>query len=69
MSRRVLDLQTQKEIIERWLDTPGIPTDAHEKLVVMLAEVNDQMNCIVPGGSSVASASPNGEASVQRFLS
>lgn len=37
-SRRVLELQRQKEIIERWLDIPGIPADAHQKLVEMLAE-------------------------------
>lgn len=41
---RALELQSQKEIIQRWLETPGIPTDAHQKLVEMLAEVNDEMS-------------------------
>ena len=32
-SRRVSELQREKEIIELWLHTPGIPTDARQKLL------------------------------------
>jgi hypothetical protein len=39
-SRRVLELKREKEIIELWLQTPGIPTDARQRLLEMLAEVN-----------------------------
>jgi hypothetical protein len=42
-SQRLKELQHQKEIIERWLQIPGIPTDAHAKLLQMLSEVNEQM--------------------------
>jgi len=38
-----MELQRQKEIIGQWLQTPGIPTDAHAKLLDMLSEVNAQM--------------------------
>lgn len=38
-----MELQCQKKIIERWLQTPGIPTDAHAKLLEMLSEVNAEM--------------------------
>ena len=42
-SRRFMELQCQKEIIERWLQIPGIPTDAHAKLLEMLSEVDAEM--------------------------
>jgi cell division FtsZ-interacting protein ZapD len=38
-----MELQRQKEIIEQWLQIPGIPTDAHAKLVEMLSEVSTEM--------------------------
>ena len=42
-SRRIMSLQLQKDIIEEWLLTPGIPTDAHLKLLEMLGEVETEM--------------------------
>jgi cell division FtsZ-interacting protein ZapD len=48
-----LELQRQKEIIERWLDTPGIPADARQKLVEMLAEVNGGISDVVVSGQSL----------------
>ena len=42
-AQRLIELQRQKEIIEQWLLTPGIPTDAHAKLLEMLGEVNTEM--------------------------
>ena len=39
-SRRVSELQREKEIIELWLHTPGIPTDARQKLLERLAELS-----------------------------
>jgi cell division FtsZ-interacting protein ZapD len=42
-SQKLMELQRQKEIIEQWLQTPGIPTDAHAKLLDMLSEVNAEM--------------------------
>ena len=42
-SRRIMSLQLQKEIIEEWLLTPGIPTDAHLKLLEMVGEVETEM--------------------------
>lgn len=38
-----MSLELQKEIIEQWLLTPGIPTDAHSKLLEMLCEVKTEM--------------------------
>lgn len=42
-SQKLMELQHQKEIIEQWLQTPGIPTDAHARLLDMLSEVNAEM--------------------------
>jgi len=42
-SRRIMSLELQKEIIEQWLLTPGIPNDAHSKLLEMLGEVKTEM--------------------------
>ena len=39
-----MELQRQKEIIEVWLDTPGIPVDARIQLLEMLSEVNKEMH-------------------------
>jgi hypothetical protein len=56
-SRRVSELQREKEIIELWLHTPGIPTDARHKLLEMLAEVNTELKvCLVSNKYSTASA-------------
>jgi hypothetical protein len=54
--QRAVELQSQKEIIERWLDIPSIPTDAHQRLVEMLAEVNAEMkHSVLYGGPSMLS--------------
>ena len=42
-SKKIMSLELQKEIIEQWLLTPGIPTDAHSKLREMLGEVMTEM--------------------------
>jgi hypothetical protein len=42
-SQKRMELQHQKEIIEQWLQTPGLPADAHAKLLDMLSEVNVEM--------------------------
>ena len=42
-SQRLMELQRQKEIIEQWLQTPGVPIDAHAKLLEMLCELNTEM--------------------------
>jgi hypothetical protein len=56
-SRRVSELQREKEIIELWLRTPGIPTDARHKLLEMLAEANTELKvCLVSNKYSTASA-------------
>ena len=52
-SRRVSELQREKEIIELWWHTPGIPTDVRQKLLEMLAEVNKGL---IPNKYSTASA-------------
>lgn len=41
-SQMFIELQRQKEIIEQWLNTPGIPADAHARLLEMLNEVNEE---------------------------
>jgi cell division FtsZ-interacting protein ZapD len=46
-SERSIELQRQKDIIEQWLNTPGIPVDAHAKLLQMLSEVNEEINSFV----------------------
>lgn len=43
-SQRLMELQRQKEIIEQWLQTPGVPNDAHAKLLEMPSEVKTEMN-------------------------
>ena len=45
---RYADLQWQKEIIERWLNTPGIPSDAVIGLSEMLKVVNQELEEVVP---------------------
>ena len=41
------ELRPQKEIIEHWLNTPGIPADAHAKLLEMLSDVNEKMISLI----------------------
>ncbi len=42
MLPRGMELQW-REVIERWLDTPGIPVDARTGLLEMLKGVNEEM--------------------------
>jgi cell division FtsZ-interacting protein ZapD len=49
---RSVELQWQREIIERWLSTPGVPADAREILFEELQEVNEEIVSLVKSGSS-----------------
>jgi hypothetical protein len=40
---RSMNLQWQQEVIEKWLNTPGIPPDARAKLLEMLRVVKEEM--------------------------
>ena len=51
-----LKLEQQKEIIERWLDIPGIPNDARQRLSEMLAEVKEDMQRRFPVHDGVRKA-------------
>ena len=39
---RSVELRWQREVIERWLHTPGIPADAHTNLVQMLKQLETE---------------------------
>lgn len=39
---RAADSQWKQDVIERWLNTPGIPSDAHEGLLEMLRVVKGE---------------------------
>jgi|GraSoiStandDraft_50_1057286.scaffolds.fasta_scaffold254591_2 cell division FtsZ-interacting protein ZapD len=54
-SRRLCELQRQAEVLKQWLDTPGIPPDAHQKLNEMIAEVKERINELVVAVSVRAS--------------
>ena len=41
--RNETELERQKEIIEMWLHTPGIPPDARTQLLEMLSDVTKEM--------------------------
>jgi hypothetical protein len=38
-----IELKWQCEVINRWLNTPGIPSDAREGLLAMQSEVEEEM--------------------------
>jgi hypothetical protein len=38
-----MELEWQREVIEKWLNTPGIPLDARTGLVEMLRGVKEEM--------------------------
>jgi hypothetical protein len=38
-----MELQWQLEVIEKWLETPGIPLDARSGFLEMLQDVNEEM--------------------------
>jgi len=40
---RSMELQWQREVIEKWLNTPGVPFDAREGLIEMLRGVKEEM--------------------------
>ena len=46
-SNRCMELQRQKEIIQLWLDTTGIPADVHEQLLEMLIDVNKEISALL----------------------
>lgn len=43
-----IELKWQCEVIERWLNTPGIPIDAREGLLAMQKEVKEEMETLEP---------------------
>ena len=56
-SRKLIELQRQKEIVEQWLQIPGILSDARARLLEMLGELNAEMNMdkfLTPQGSHAA---------------
>jgi hypothetical protein len=50
-----IELKWQYEVIERWLNTPGIPSDTREGLLAMQREVKEEMEAL--GHRSIAIAS------------
>ena len=40
---RSMELQWQREVIEKWLSTPGVPLDARTGLLAMLAGAKEGM--------------------------
>jgi len=40
---RRMELQWQREVIEKWLDTPSIPSDARLGLLEMLKDVIEEV--------------------------
>jgi len=46
-SRGIIELRRQKEIVEHWLNTPGLPADAQARLLEMLGEVNQEIDSVV----------------------
>jgi hypothetical protein len=41
-----IELNWHCEIIERWLNTPGIPSEAREGLLAMQTEVKEKMEAL-----------------------
>ena len=46
-----MELQWQREVIERWLNTPSIPLDARTGLLAMLEGVKEDMARLEAAGS------------------
>jgi len=40
---RSMELQWQREVIQKWLDTAAVPLDARSGLLEMLQDVNEEM--------------------------
>jgi hypothetical protein len=51
-----IELKWHSEVIERWLNTPGIPSDAREGLLVMQREVKEEMEMLERRSMAVASS-------------
>lgn len=47
---RDMELQWQRDVIERWLNTPSIPFDARTGLLEMLKEVQAEMGRLEAAG-------------------
>ena len=43
---RSVELKWHCEVIERWLNTPGIPSEAREGLLAMQQEVKEEMETL-----------------------
>jgi hypothetical protein len=43
---RSVELQWQREIIELWLSTPGIPADARTSLIDLLGTVREEIETL-----------------------
>ena len=41
---RSIELRWQEEMIDRWLNTPGVPDDARSGLLEMLSNVQKEMD-------------------------
>ena len=44
-----IELQWQRETLERWLNSPGVPADAYEVLLQQLQEVKKEIENLVRG--------------------
>jgi hypothetical protein len=60
---RSVELCWQKNVIEQWLNTSGVPADAHAQLLKMLRDLEAEMDLSAPcttdvpeSGKRVASA-------------
>jgi hypothetical protein len=45
---RSVELCWQKDVIERWLNTSGVPADAHAQLLEMLRDLKAEMDISAP---------------------
>jgi hypothetical protein len=43
---RSIELMWHCEVIERWLNTPGIPSDAREQLILMQRDVKEEIETL-----------------------
>jgi hypothetical protein len=60
---RSVELCWQKDVLEQWLNTSGVPADAHAQLLEMLRDLKAEMDSLTPrtmdvpeSGKRVASA-------------
>ena len=44
--RRLLELRCQREIVERWLQTTGVPEQLQEQLRFMLQEIEVELSAL-----------------------